>query len=238
MNLINLEDFQQRDFKHDYRLRALLKLIPQIGGKILDVGSGNGEIAVFLSKKADIVYATDNSEILLKKLQIKTRGISNIKVEKIDAEDFNFQKKDFNLITATDIIEHLKGDTAFLKNCYSHLKDGGYLFISVPAVKSLYGIRDKKLGHHKRYDKSEIIYNIKQAGFKIKRCQYWNFLGFPPYFISEKILKKELIGPARMEINSLFSRFLNRLLYFWLVVEGKIEFLPIGLSLIILAQKR
>lgn len=237
MKLQDLEELQQKDFRRDYRLQALLTLIPKTGKKILDIGSGNGEMAISLSRKAKIVYATDNSEILLKKLRAKTTKIPNLKVVKIDAQNFSFKEKNFDLITACDVIEHLKNDTEFLKTCYNHLAKNGNLFISVPAIKFLYGIRDKKLGHHRRYDKNELNKKIEKAGFVILKSQYWNFLGTTPYLISEKILTRELVGPARHNLNNFFLRFLNKLLYFWLVFEGKINFLPIGLSLIILAQK-
>lgn len=75
-----LEDFQKKNFKEDYRLRAILKLVPRTAGKILDIGSGNGEIAIFLSKYAKVIYATDNSKILLEKLKKKARKISNLKI--------------------------------------------------------------------------------------------------------------------------------------------------------------
>ena len=192
MSFKDLEELQQKDFRRDYRLQALLTLIPKTGGKILDVGSGNGEMAISLSREAKIIYVTDNSEILLKKLKEKTTKIPNLKVVKIDAENFSLKEKNFDLITACDVAEHLKNDSNFFKTCYKHLAKNGKLFISVPAVKFLYGIRDKKLSHYRRYDRSELIKKIEQSGFTIKKYQYWNLLGFTPYFISEKILKKEL----------------------------------------------
>lgn len=232
-----LEDFQRRSFKGDYRLRNIMSMIPKCSGKILDIGSGNGEIAIFLSKAAEVVYAGDNSEIILKRLKRKVKKIVNFEVVRLDAENFHLRKK-FDLITACDLAEHLKNDHTFFNNCYHHLNQGGKLFVSVPAIKFLYGIRDEKYGHYRRYAKEEILTKIRQAGFSILRCQYWNFIGVLPYFVSEKVFKKALVGPARHQVDNFFSKFLNRFLYFWLALEGKINFLPIGLSLIILAEKK
>lgn len=232
-----LEDFQKKNFKDDYRLGSLMRIIPKCSGKILDVGSGNGEIAIFLSKTAKVVYAGDNSEIILKRLKRKTEKIVNFKAIRLDAENFHLGEK-FDLITACDIAEHLKDDSAFFNNSYSHLNQGGKFFISVPAIKYFYGVRDKKYGHYRRYTKGEIMTKTRQAGFHILRCQYWNFIGLLPYFVSEKIFKKALVGPARHQLDNLFFRVVSKFLYFWLVLESKISFLPIGLSLIILAEKR
>lgn len=231
-----LEDFQRQSFKDDYRLGSLMRMIPECSGKILDVGSGNGEIAIFLSKKAEVIYAGDNSEIILERLKRKVKNIANFKVIYLNAENFNLQKN-FDLITACDIAEHLKDDDAFFKNCYHHLNQTGRLFVSVPSIKSFYGIRDKKYGHYRRYTREEIITKLLKAGFSIHHCQYWNFIGLLPYFVSERIFKKALVGPARHQINNLFFRAVSKFLYFWLILESRISFLPIGLSLITIAEK-
>ncbi len=232
-----LVDYQQKDFKNDYRLDCLLSLIPKSEGKILDIGSGNGKIAINLSKQAQIVYATDRSDILLKQLNKKARGILNFKIKKIDAQDFNLEEKNFDLITACDIAEHLKNDLSFLKSCYNHLNENGRLFISAPVGKFLYGIKDKAYGHYRRYTKVELIEKLEQSGFLVLHCQYWNFIGILPYFISEKFFKRELVGPVRHQRGNFFYRALNRFLYFWLLLESKISFLPSGLSLIVLVKK-
>lgn len=232
-----LEEFQRKSFKDDYRLGSLAKIIPKCSGKILDVGSGNGEIAIFLSKTAEVIYAGDNSKIILRRLKRKVKKIVNFKAIYLDAENFNLRKK-FDLITACDIMEHLKNDNIFINNCYCHLNQNGKLFISVPAIKFLYGVRDRKYGHYRRYTKNEIITMIKQAGFSILSCQYWNFIGFFPYLIAEKIFKKTLIGPARHTLDNVSSLIINKILFLWLVLESKLNFLPIGLSLILIAQKK
>lgn len=233
----NLDNFQQQDFSADYRLRAILSMVPKCSGRVLDIGSGNGTMAIFLSRWAKSVLATEKSSVLLKKLRQKTHRILNLRIKEFDAEDFNLEERNFDLITACDVIEHLENDLGFLKNCYRYLTKNGKLFLSVPAVKFLYGSRDRKYGHYRRYRKKEIMQKVQAAGFRIWRCQYWNLIGFFPYLVSEKIFGEELIGPAREKSANLWFRILNQLLYLWLLVESKINFLPIGLSLIILAGK-
>lgn len=237
INQKNLDRFQSQNLSRDYRVRAILELVPQVSGKILDLGSGGGEMVIFFSRYAEVVYAVEKSQDLFEKLKKRAKSIPNLVVKKIDVEKLRLKERNFDLVTACDIAEHLKDDSRFFEKCYCHLVKGGMLFVSVPAVKFLYGIRDRKYCHYRRYSKKEIVKKIRKAGFSILRCQYWNFLGFLPYFFSEKIFKKELTAPARKISDSFLLRPLNKLLYFLLFLETKIKFLPIGLSLIVLAQK-
>ncbi|KKS94729.1 MAG: Methyltransferase [Candidatus Collierbacteria bacterium GW2011_GWB1_44_6] len=234
----HVEDFQLTNFSNDYRLKTLLNLVPvKQGAKILDVGSGNGEMAIALSKKANVVYATDNSMKVVKKLKSKAKNIHNLKVIKMDATKPNLTVNDFDLVTACDVAEHLKNDREFFNGCYFLLKSKGTLFVSVPACPLLYGKRDKHYGHYRRYEKKDLEEKITASGFTIKSSRFWNLIGVLPYLISEKILNKELTGPARSGKKRFMTRIVNSFLYIWLTIEGRINMLPIGLSLIVIAQK-
>ncbi len=237
MAIKKIEQFQLGEFQDDYRLRAILAMIPKTRGIILDIGSGNGEIADFLSTKAKYVYVTENSEVLLKNLKKKIKFNKQLRLKKLDAENFYLKKKNFDLITACDVMEHLRDDDNFLRCCHLHLKKKGRLFICVPAIKALYSYRDTKYGHIRRYGKDEIISKIKNSGLTILKCQYWNSIGLLPYFLFGKIFNKEISGPVRASPNNFFSIILNKALYYWLIFESKISFLPLGLSLILVAQK-
>jgi len=233
----DVEDFQTNDFRSDYRLRALQKMLPSIKEKVLDIGSGNGEIAIYLSRKAKITYATDYSTALVKLLKKKVNNIPRLRVLRLNAVNFSLKEKDFSLITACDVAEHLEDDDAFFRNCFNHLKKNGLLFVSVPAGRLLYGIRDKRYGHFRRYEKKELEEKIRMAGLRIIGLHYWNLIGVVPYWISEKVMRKALIGPARKVEQNICSYLVNQCLYIWLSIESKIKWLPFGLSLIVLAKK-
>jgi len=238
MSLSNLIQFQTKDFGQDYRLRAMFNLIPATSGDFLDIGSGNGETALFLSRMARNLYVTDKNEVLLENLRAKFKNKKNVRIRKINAQKFKWSKNNFDLITACDVMEHLKNDLQFLKCCRRHLKRNGLLFLSVPAGNFLYGCRDRKYGHYRRYSKVNLEEKIKQADFELLRCQYWNFIGWLPYLISEKNFRRELVGPARGNNKNFISRLLNNFLYFWLLLEGKFSYFPFGLTLVAVAKRK
>lgn len=54
-----------------------------------------------------------------------------------DAETFDLEKKDFDVICCGDIIEHLSNPGQFLDHAYTHLKDDGILLLTTPNPFSL-----------------------------------------------------------------------------------------------------
>lgn len=231
-----LEEFQLQDFSQDYRLNNLYKAIPRCGGEVLDVGTGNGYIFTFLNKHFSKINLSDNSDRLLEHLRKKYKNNKKVSVLKLDSSNFDVSRK-VELITSCDVIEHLENDKPALDAYYRNLKEGGMLFLSVPAISLLYGIRDKNLGHYRRYSKKLLRSNLEKAGFKKIRIRYWNLIGVLPYFVSEKIFNKELKGVARFNLTNAFLLTLNRLLSFELFLETKTQHLPLGLTLIATAEK-
>ena len=207
-----LENEQRRDLSRDYRIGALFSLIPAVGGQFLDLGSGNGEIANFLRGKYTHITLSDNSDILFNYLKDKFRSRADVSVEKIDINTFSFGMTSFDCITCSDVLEHLPNDRPALKNIFRSLKSGGLLFLTVPAMPKLFGRRDRAGGHYQRYSKKSLKKMVEMEGFVIKHLTYWNMIGTIPYVVSEKILHKELRGPAR-QVSGVWSNLLNRFLY-------------------------
>lgn len=89
----------------------------------------------------------------------------------------------FDCIGIFDILEHQQNDRKFLKKCYTLLKPGGYLFLSVPAHQRLWNSIDAMSGHKRRYDKCDIEHIIQDAGFSVRFSHYWNILLFGWYLL-------------------------------------------------------
>ncbi len=59
---------------------------------------------------------------------------------------YPFKDGEFDLILATNVMEHLKDDAKFLKECHRILRKGGYLVISVPHQNGMWACNPE----HKR----------------------------------------------------------------------------------------
>lgn len=116
----------------DRRVREYIcNLIGNKAGNLLDIGSGGGWVAEYLSSKADSVTFTD---ISLKNLAgIQTRfPMKNANYVQADSMYPPFKAKSFDTVVASEVIEHTVDPTKFIGNLLSLLKPGGKLIISTP----------------------------------------------------------------------------------------------------------
>ena len=140
-------------------------------------------------------------------------------------------------VLCIDILEHIKNDEQVLEAISAKLNDGGKLLLLAPAHKRLYGIRDREMGHLRRYSREEIRRKMMRCGYTILKMRSWNLLGVIPYFISEKIFRRRINERVRYARRNLLAAMLNFLLSKWFaLVENHLSF-GVGLSLFIVAEK-
>lgn len=201
--------------------------------RILDIGCSSGELIKELKKKGyKKVTGIDISEQAIKECQRKKiRNIYLMNAEKITL------KKRFDIIIASDVLEHIKNDEKAIKEWEKKLTKKGKIICFVPAFKQLWSRLDEENKHHKRYTLKELTKKFKKQGFKINKKSYWNCSLFIPSLITKiisRITKKE---------NQLFkpTRTINKILETIIKNENKITEhinLPIGVSAFIIATKQ
>lgn len=118
---------------HQYLLPALLSMLNK-QQKILDLGFGNGALAIKLINSGFDVYGTDASEegIKLAKKNYPNRFyLQDLSTGKLPAE---LADTAFNTIISTEVIEHLYDPKAFIQFCKEVLSKSSYkqLIISTP----------------------------------------------------------------------------------------------------------
>src|SRR5947209_3252581 len=94
-------------------------------------------------------------------------------------EDPPLADRQFDVVMALDVLEHLDDDTAGLKQAIRLLKPGGHLMITVPAFPFLWGGQDVVSQHRRRYTKASLRALLESAGLRSFELTYFNTLLFP-----------------------------------------------------------
>jgi SAM-dependent methyltransferase len=216
----------------------LLKNTPK-NSKILDIGCSSG---ILLKDLEDNGFAPEN----LFGIDISEKAIANCKRNQLantfvmDAQNITLNET-FDVIIASDCLEHLQEDEKALKNWKSLLKLNGTMYVFVPAFSFLWSYHDTINHHFRRYTKRELKTKLQQQDFIITRASYWNFMLFFSILIIRKVTNlfkqnKPNKGDLKIERTIVNSLLLNLLL-----IENKLlkhlNF-PFGISVFCIVTKK
>ena len=153
--------------------------------------------------------------------------------------------KEFDLIVAFDVIEHIEDDVAALSNIKHMLTKNGVFIVSVPQHMFLWSKLDDIVKHKRRYSRRELITKLQENGFDISYCTSYLFFLFPLMLISrifDKGRDQIQSGEVALEKRVKFSSVLNWVFdLFMRIDEVLIRLgisLPFGGTLVVVARKR
>ena len=169
------------------------------------------------------------------------RGVPNTFV--MDAQHLSYPSESFDVITASDVLEHLADAPTALREWHRTLRPGGALVVFVPAFMFLWSEHDVANQHKHRYRATELKAALENTGFTVERRGYWNFLLFVPAAMV-RMLKNVLARPGRATGQGDLkktSNAVNAILQFVLNLENRILLagwnFPFGISAWAIARK-
>lgn len=182
--------------------------------KILDLGTSTGTNLRMLRDLGFInVRGIDFCEEAIRWCSEKGLG----QVDQGDICDIPYQDNIYDLVLATDIIEHVEDDNKAISEVYRVLKSGGVAIVTVPAFNFLWGTQDSVSHHKRRYTKAQLEKVLTGAGFRLVDIYYFNYLLFIPIWFVRKVL---MLFPIRLKSeNQLNTSFLNALLLYVFLVD-------------------
>jgi SAM-dependent methyltransferase len=81
-------------------------------------------------------------------------------------------------VYSLNVLEHIEDDARALRHIAGKLAPGGRLLVYVPAFEILFSSMDRKVGHHRRYRRAELVALVQQAGLDVIVSRYVDFFGF------------------------------------------------------------
>ena len=200
---------------------------------ILEVGCGNGGNLKLLSNYGKL-FAVELDDAARERAM--HRGLAEVERGWLP-DNLPVKGSGYDLIAALDIIEHVDDEQRSIQALRDLLKSKGYVLITVPAYKQLWSRHDDISRHKRRYTRKQITAIVKDAGFDIIFCTYFNTLLFPFEAIYLKLSK--LLNNNPYNVLRIPFAPINRLLEIIFLGESLIipRFsMPFGLSVLVCAR--
>jgi SAM-dependent methyltransferase len=154
------------------RFDAIERLLPPTGETLLEIGAGLGSAGALLARRYRYVgLEPDEVSFATAARRVATAGIVlNEPVERYEPP------APFDIVCAFEVLEHLEDPASALAVWLRHLREGGWLLVSVPAGAHRFGPTDVKAGHVRRYDRADLEELLSRSGLdEIEVVTY----GFP-----------------------------------------------------------
>ena len=138
------------------------------------------------------------------------------------------QKKEFEVVGAFDVLEHIRDDLKAIKKINSALKSKSFFILSVPQHMFLWSQYDEFGCHFRRYSKNEIESKLRKSGFRILHSTSFNSLLLPIMAIS-RIFKQGTMYNNKNVLSELkIHPFTNLILS--LILKLEFRFIRLGVN--------
>jgi SAM-dependent methyltransferase len=157
-------------------------IAPYIGSRVLEVGSGIGNMSVhLLEARRELVVLTDTDEWYREQLRTRFGSRSNVVVAPLTLPDDQaarvFAPHRLDTVVALNVVEHIPDDVDSLRTMAGMVSRGGRVVVLVPALEVLFGSLDRELQHQRRYTRRTLRAAAEAAGLRVEALFWFNFVG-------------------------------------------------------------
>lgn len=157
------------------RVTAMRRLLAGLLGqreelRVLDLGCGDGFTAahLFRDRPQTRIEAVD---INLTPQQIELFSSRYPQIH-FHSSVTALPRREFDLITLFDVLEHVQDDREFLVDMAGYLRPGGQIIITVPAFQPLFSAHDRFLHHCRRYNRRQLRQVVTETGLAVGDAGY------------------------------------------------------------------
>lgn len=149
--------------------RLMKKYLRERDLLVIDLGCGTGFMLEMLTRQGYRMVGLDlRPEGLRAARQMQTSAWL------LQAEAVHLPLKDntFDVILLLDVLEHVD-DRTLLAEIVRIVRNGGWVFISVPAMPWLWSYRDEAAGHLRRYTRQHLSSVLAQTHIHVQEIRYY-----------------------------------------------------------------
>jgi SAM-dependent methyltransferase len=131
--------FLANDYER-HRIRFLCRrVLPEVRGRVLDVGSNTGELISHAADRADLLVTSDADPFLARCAKINLERFGNNHTVILDLQQLPFAKNSFDTVTLLEVIEHLgkSSHQTCLDEAWRVTVPGGRIIASTPNQSSI-----------------------------------------------------------------------------------------------------
>jgi glycosyltransferase involved in cell wall biosynthesis len=207
------------------------KVRPHVGGAVLELGAGIGNITGRLMGRRLLYVAGENDSLYLHALSNRFLRTPNVIVQPIDPEnaaDFNGLENCFDTALCLNVLEYVHDPAAVLERLKTTLKPEGRIVVMAPNRAGLFCALDQRLGHKRRYNVRSAVDLLNACGFTPEKIETMNKAGAPPWWIYGKLL-----GAGR--ISRFTLKAFDKTVWLWRRLDALLPW-P-GLTILLVARK-
>jgi SAM-dependent methyltransferase len=157
------------------RYDVVARLLAQLSDveSVLEVGAGEGALGVRLARR----YRYVGLELDQRSFETARRRFEEARVGSVLHGGLEVlpHEATFDLVCALEVLEHCENDAETLRDWALRLRPRGWLLLSVPAFADRFGPSDRKAGHHRRYDRDQLVAALEDAGLEPQSVQLYGF---------------------------------------------------------------
>ena len=185
-----MAELDERHWWYRARREVLAALIarlvqPPAGARVLEIGCGTGHNLPMLGRFGEV----DALELDEKSRQRAEERLGREIMTAPLPELAGVPDRQYDLIGAFDVIEHIDDDRAAIASIATKLKPSGKFIMTVPAHPWMWSAHDTVNHHKRRYSKRALKALIQNSPLRLERLGYFNSLLFPAA-VAERLSSK------------------------------------------------
>jgi trans-aconitate methyltransferase len=197
----------------DFRRRLILRLLTGVSSssRVLDIGSGTGDLAVSLREEypetALLGLELSHTGVELSRRRVPDAVFLQVDLSRGDPPPSEYESWATHAV-CSEVLEHVDDPCGLLVNCRPYLAPGCLLVVTVPGGPMTE--YDRHIGHRKHFDHSELGKLLSEAGFDVAEASGAGYPVFNVYRRLMRALGSRLVSIAGSTKPSLPSRIAMR----------------------------